>query len=519
MISETTATSIGARGRARLEGTTLLRLAGSWYGKLAAIVAAAVFLRLYDLTLKGWTPDTYEQLFAARRLAAGEFPISNIYPPGVAVTLAPFMAVFPATQETMQGVIIAASLLLIVVAATAVRRATGDDGASLLLALGLAGAPLFVFFSRDALFDVINTLWIVSLVLVVPALARRGWIAGAWFGVALAIACTIRATNVSFLPVVLLYWLAVHDTRSLKAALSCVMRPVVLSSAVTLCVSYALLAYLGGWLGGGTAGAPVGLGSIPPNAGYYYVMEFGGPVAAPVVLVFTIAGIPEVWRRNRALAIVSLCMVVFWPFPHAPLAFANSRYMLPSSVFVLILAAHGHTAIGRFMREGALGARRWGRPLLAAGAILIAGFVAADAAMLAGWGDRAARSDEGAYRQLRPIVRELPADALLVSAATRGVSEANRSIGYFDLIDHSTAEGSKREDIDAGVAEIAAEVQAGRPVYYLYSRLDADGTSLGRRGLGFREYFISLDERYRMELVFDTGIADFRLYRMIDEGS
>jgi hypothetical protein len=99
------------------------------------------------------------------------------------------------------------------------------------------------------------------------------------------------------------------------------------------------------------------------------------------------------------------------------------------------------------------------------------------------------------------------------------VSEANRSIGYFDLIDHSTAEGSKREDIDAGVAEIAAEVQAGRPVYYLYSRLDADGTSLGRRGLGFREYFISLDERYRMELVFDTGIADFRLYRMIDEGS
>ena len=55
-----------------------------------AIVLLALFLRVYRMELEAWLPDTYEQLTASRNLVHGVFPPSDIYPPGVAVTMAPW---------------------------------------------------------------------------------------------------------------------------------------------------------------------------------------------------------------------------------------------------------------------------------------------------------------------------------------------------------------------------------------------------------------------------------------------
>ena len=119
----------------------------------ASIVLLALFLRVYRLELQAWTPDTYEQLTAGRRLVAGEFPISVFYPPGVAITLAPAFLFFPQTLATQQGVIISASIILVAVAYFAMRSATNDRTAPVLLALGIALAPQIVYFSRDGFFD------------------------------------------------------------------------------------------------------------------------------------------------------------------------------------------------------------------------------------------------------------------------------------------------------------------------------------------------------------------------------
>src|SRR5689334_9772905 len=90
------------------------------------VVLLALFLRTYRLEIVAWVPDSYDRLAATKRLLAGEFPISRIYPPGVSLLMAPFFAVFPKTLDTMQAVIVISGVCLAAIGYFWMLRLTGE---------------------------------------------------------------------------------------------------------------------------------------------------------------------------------------------------------------------------------------------------------------------------------------------------------------------------------------------------------------------------------------------------------
>src|SRR4051794_24067285 len=91
---------------------SLLR-GGAWLGVAwlpLTLTLVALVLRAYRLSIIGWVPDNYEQLRATERLLRLELPLSNLYSPGIALIMAPFVALFPDDIATLQGVIVAAGV-------------------------------------------------------------------------------------------------------------------------------------------------------------------------------------------------------------------------------------------------------------------------------------------------------------------------------------------------------------------------------------------------------------------------
>lgn len=173
---------------------------------LGGVLVLALFLRLYTLRVHAWVPDTYEQMTAAIRLTRLEFPLSRLYPPGVAVTLAPVFLVLPASIASLQAVVVAASLALVAICFIGAARATGDRVVATLAAGGAATAPLFIYGARIGLFDAINAMWLTLAFMLVPAMRQRSFLALAAYGALLALAMNIRATNVAYLPALLIWW-------------------------------------------------------------------------------------------------------------------------------------------------------------------------------------------------------------------------------------------------------------------------------------------------------------------------
>jgi len=481
-----------------------------------AILLLALLLRVYRLELQAWTPDTYEQLDAGRRLAAGQLPTSGFYPPGIAFTLAPAFLFFPQTLATQQGVIIGSALVLIVVAYFAARRATHDRFAPVLLALGVAAVPQMVFLSRDGRFDVTNAAWIASAILVVPCLRGRSVAVFAAYGCMLAVAMNVRAVNPAFLPALVIYWAdagrAGIGRRAVSTALIC--RPVAVASAAML-ASLALLAYLGGLVGHAAAHAPITFEYAGRNITTYALAEFGGVLCAPLMLILAPLGGVYLWSRNRSLLFVSIYMLTIFPLAHVPLPFATGRYMLPSLVFALLLAAHAPAAvIGMTARQPALVRNTW-RGLTAAVVLLIgANFVVVDAATLWNGPDVASRSDEAGYRQLRPSIAALPSGALLVSGGTRGVRDSNGRIEYLDLIDYSLATDNGPERVNEIMQRIQRALDGGRPVYYLYTSVEGINITFATRGPGYQPYFDAASQRFHLTPVRETSLKFFTLYRV-----
>lgn len=481
-----------------------------------AIVLLALLLRVYRLELQAWTPDTYEQLTAGRRLVAGEFPISVFYPPGVAITLAPALLFFPQTLATQQGVIIASALVLVAVAYVAVRSATTDRIAPVLLATGIAAAPQMVRFSRDGFFDVINAAWIVSAILVVPWLRGRSVAVFATYGALLAVAISIRATNPAFLPALVIYWTDIgrvgFDRRAIRSALAC--RAVAVAGAAMF-ASYALFAYLGGSLGHAASHAPVTLAHAGGNIAFYALAELGDVLSAPPLLILAALGSSYLWNRNRSLLFVSIYMLTMFPLAHVPLPFANNRYMLPSLVFALLLAAHAPAAvISMTARQPALTRNAW--RAIAAAIVLLLGvsYVAADSVMVWNWPRYATHSDEAGYRQLRPSIAMLPPGSLLVSGGTRGVRDSNHRIEYLDLIDYSLSTDNGPERVDEIMHRIEGALAEGRPVYYLYTSVEGINITFTQSGPGYQPYFDAASQRFHLTAVRDTSVKFFTLYKI-----
>ena len=502
-----------------------------WWAVVIGFVAIALVARVYGLVLQGWTPDTYEQLEAARRLSDGELPISRFYPPGVAVTFAPFFLFLPATLETMVAINIGASLLLVVVVATQVRSATRDRGAALVAAGAVALSPWFVYFSRDVTFDVVNTLWVTAAILFVPSIRRCGWLGAGFFGVMVAVACTVRATNVLVLPAVLIYWIGLAEDWTPRGIARACTRTQPVAALLTFVASYLILTFIGGNFGT-AATAPVSLTHVPGNLAFNYLVCFGLQ-AAIVVLPLAVLGGIEVWRRSPGLALASTYMILVFPLAFAPLPYANVRYSLPAFVFTLILAAHAPAAIREWCRRrqwaADIGRMRVSRVAIAGAYCAIAFvalmFVSVDVWLVATWKDRALESDESAYREMRPYLQNVPDGSVVVGTGVLGVKDSNQRVEFIDLIDVSLRQGGNYPaTVSAITSDLSAALLEGRSVFYVYTRLDEPGVSqegdnFGRPGPGFLAYYEALDRAYEMKPVVETDVDYFTLFQVLPEGA
>jgi hypothetical protein len=481
----------------------------------AAIVLLALFLRVFRLELQAWTPDTYEQMNAAHRLVSGQFPISTFYPPGVAVVLAPAFVLFPNTLATQQAVVITSSLVLVVAMYLGAKHATSDPVAPVLAAFGAAAAPQIVYFSRDGFFDAMNAAGIVSLILVVPWLRGRSLPVFAIYGVLLAIAISIRATNPAYLPALVIYWADVgrKDLSPARIWRASFRVELLLAGACMIAAYVAFASLSGGVLGNGASAAT--LEYAGKNVVFYAITEFGGPLGLPFIAPLAIVGATYLWRHNCTLLLVSVYMLTIFPLAHVPLPFANTRYMLPSVAFALLLAAYAPAAVIEATRRQPI-ATRTGWRVLGAGFLLLAGayFVATDVQTLAKWPATAAKSDEAAYRQLRPVIAALPDDALVVSGGTRGVRDSNSRIEYLDLIDYSLTSDNGPQRVEQIMQRIQRELDGGRPVYYMYTSVEGINITFTASGPGYQPYFDAAEQRFRMTETFATNLKFFKLYKI-----
>jgi hypothetical protein len=503
-------------------------LAAAWPAARAvalplAIVGLALFLRTCRLELDAGTPDSYEQLDAAKRLLAGDFPLSRIYPPGVAITLAPFLQILPATLASVQGVVVGASLLLVAISYVVVVKATGDRVAASLLAVGVAIAPEFVAMSRVVMFDLIGTTWIIGAIVIVPVLRGRGLWAFALYGVMLSVAINIRANNAAFLPVLVIYWCGDGGVPVRpRAVLAAVIRRELLLAAGVMTALSLLYLWIGGWLSS-VQHAPFTLAPYAAHVAFYLSAEFGS-IGGVAIVPLAALGASELWRRNRTLLIVAIYMLVVWPLAHAPLPFINTRYMLPPLLFSLLLAAHAPAAITRLGAGWAAEtARAASRAVIGAVVLLGLGWAVIDGALLYAWPDIAAQSNEAAYRQLRPVVAQLPPGSLLISPGTRGVRDSNLAMEYLDIIDYSIPEGNTPQRIQSVVDEVVRARAGGRAVYYLYTPFEGFGGNLahprsrstdGAGGPGFDGYYDGIAARFSVTEAYKTNVKYFVLYRI-----
>lgn len=475
---------------------------------LLILLAIAIFMRTYRMEISGWLPDTYDRLIDAERLAHGKLPISQVAPPGAAIILAPAFLIFPATFATMQAVVIAAGVGLVGVAYALVWRVARDGVAAVVFAGSIAIGPTFVFSARDGLYDTLAAFFVAITLVMLPLLRGKSLPIFVIYGVLLALLLNIRPTTVFVLPAILIYW---HDpfTRGFRPRdfLTTLITKEAIVTFVTFLVLCLLSVLAGEWFGNATS-VPITLDQYAENVLFYFGAVFLWPLA-PLTVPIAAAGAWRLWRLNPCLTLAILVVLLLWPLSHAALPFARARYMLPGQFFVLLLAALAPQQILQF----AAGARpRLGLTLRAYTALSIAAlgllFIFSSALILDRWPTIAANSMEGMARQMRPMIRDLEDDSLLVSAAARGVRASRPDLEYVDLIDQFVNQGNGEESVDSVIARVQTALARGGKVYYLYSHWDSGGDFTGGGRQGFEHYFARVEARYRVRELFRTHVDD-----------
>lgn len=476
----------------------------------AGIVLLALFLRIYRLEIISVNFDTYEQLTATKRLLSGDFPISRIYPSGIAAIMAVPMTVLPRTVITMQAVIISSSVALVGLAYVATKKISGDALAAVLVSLAVACAPRIVYYSRFELFDAINACGVALVIVLVPALRGRAVAVFIAYGVLLAVVGSIRTTNLAVLPAVALYWLdpgcKIPRSSDFRRAL---LRLDVAAAAISFMLGWTLLALIAG-VREQASNAPFTLHGYAARTLYYEAFVFSD-LAVWLVLPLAVVGARHLWRRNATVTMVAVYMTVAWPMAHATVHFFEDRYMLPAVFFGFLLAAHGASEILR---------RTSGRRVLQALCVLVlAGFfgyqLGFDAYLLNGWPARASVGDEAIYRELRPRLAELPDGSLVITAHSRGVRDSDPRLHYLDLIDQSLPSGINGKNVEAMLESIRQAQSEGRDVYYLYSDFEADKLSIGLPGPTYDTYFDAVARDFELTDIFRAkSVPKFRLYRV-----
>jgi hypothetical protein len=503
-------------------GTSRIRLLDGVL--LSEILAVGAFLRLHQLETLGWIPDSYERLEATQKLLAGDFPTSFNYPPGVAVLMAPFLAFMPDTLASMQVVIVAFGILLVALGFAIGLKLTSSRLVASLIAGVVALSPAFVYASRDALYEAISVT-IMAFLLFLPPTGRHGARITTWLvmGVLLALLVNIRPTYIFLLPALVLTWQRPDEGKQSSWLLRRLAetRPILIA-LIPVCVLTALSVVFGGWATGRYT-TYVSVESIPPHLLTYFGHISHGLPGVVVFLPLVAIGAMQLWRLNRPMAIAACYVMIAWPFVFAPFfAVASGRYMLPAAFVAYVLACIGAAALLRFdvkrLRRSRLG-RAYG---LAATALIGVVFASVSVNLVSQWSTTAAESDEGLFREFRPVVERLEPSSLLVSGATRGLRGTTDTVSYLDLIDHSLSYGNRARSVDLLVAELEAAMANGASVYYLYTpnwdgtpwdgSYFAEGNESSRLDSGIRNSF-SLTAVYQTKAL-RLGNHPWTLYRL-----
>ncbi|MEX0750643.1 MAG: glycosyltransferase family 39 protein [Dehalococcoidia bacterium] len=481
---------------------------------LAAGFVAAVFVRTWRLTPHARIPDTYEHMSATRRLLSGEFPLSDLYPPGVALVLAPFFAIFPDTVTTVQAAVVLFSLVLIALAYVTARRAGADTVTTLIFTAAIAFSPAFVTMSRVGLFDAIGTALLVASIVAAPSAAKARWPAWLAFALLLSVAITVRSTNVFVLPAVMITYADLgRDGARMQRLRAHVTSPPALVIGLLTCALFLLLA-IPGLISGSSNPVNFAFGDVPQHVLFYQVVAFGG-FALPMVAVLLAFGVSPLWRRAPSLVLVAIYLLIVWPVAHAPFPFVNERYMLLPWFFTLLIAVHGPIEVWRSTRDAQSPFRALRRATgITAQFLIVALFAVGVFQTLSTWPDDVGLSDESALEELRPVVASFDDDALIITALARGFDHARDDRAYLDLIDHRI----EMRDRSSSVAEIVATIEQAlddrRAVYYVYSRFEEAGENAGLGGDGLDIYFTGVEARFRVSEMFRAQQPEYRIYRV-----
>jgi hypothetical protein len=469
-------------------------LASPWLA-LPTFLGIALFARLYNFALFSWVPDSYERLESVERLLAGDFPLSDIYPPGATLVLAPFLAVLPDTIGSLQAVVAGAGALVVAIGYLAMRNVSDERIAPLFFALLLAVSPAFVYVSRIAVFDIFAVLLLAPAVFLATPRRRQSYAALVAYGALLALLINLRPTVAAGLPALFLAWAyATSGTLSLSALVRTACSREVITAAATLVAASGLMAVGGGWTGN-AGSAQLSFASVPGNTLRYASILFDGPL-----LVFTLplalVGFRKLWRLSRPLAIAIGLIILIWPLAHSPFPFVSGRYMMPARFFLYFLIALAPAELLDYARSATARRALWLRLGLgfAAGVILFF-YLASSATIVANWPAIAAASDEGLLREVRPVIGALEGRPLIVTAVARGLEETDA--GYFDLLGHSLAYGNAGRP-DLVVAAAASALQSGRPAYYLHTHWEDGKDLVGDGSQRYAAYFDAVANEFQV---------------------
>lgn len=497
---------------------------------LAGILGCALFLRLYRLEgLVTYYPDSYAQLRGVDNLLSARFPISYLYPPGVALALAPAFALLPDTLVTMQATILLAGAALVLLAYAATSATTGDQRAALLFALAVAlGAP-FVYYSRVTLFDGINTLFVALCLFLAPHASRRGSGTLLAYSVLVFTTITIRFTNLALLPVLFVASLpqerpicprvVVNHLRSRAVA-------TVALAVVALYAAYVATAYetftrfanpkAGSIIDFSTYFERLGRYAEATLIGYGDTFHWENGLAAAAVLVFALIGARKLWNTNRGLLLPLGLLAVVWAPVHAVYEVFAGRYVLPAFFCVLLLACVGLSSALSWQRRLA---RPWQRvgaaALLTLGVMLFLGRqLAFDTTFLQQWPANVAQGRETAYDPVRERLRDLDGDVVLVSSQALAVDRANPAVTTYDLIPFSEMHGINADSVERLLAYVRERQAEGKTVYYHYTEYEDVQSRFRKYELSFDAYFDAVRREFGVREVVRAHVPKLtqRLY-------
>ncbi|MGB2694886.1 MAG: hypothetical protein WBD55_06810 [Dehalococcoidia bacterium] len=508
---------------------SLLRVA-----PLLGVLSVGLFLRLYAMgTFVTIYPDTYGQLQSVTNLLSGDLPLSYLYPPGIALFLAPFFALLPDTLETMHIAILFAGMALIVVAYVGCTATTGDRRAAFFFATAVAVGVTFVFHSRIGMFDVIHTLLVALSLFLAPLVIRRGFPVLVLYGLVVFAAATARYTNVILLPALMLASLEI-GAQPLSWRYVCARLfskgPITVGLVVsTLYAVYVVTAFDSLTRFADPQGSSVidasGEG-YSTRIGQYMqasLLGYGGDfgwmeaLAATGVLALAIVGALRLWSDRRGLLIPILYLAAAWLAIHAFYFAFWARYVMPVFFFVLLLAALGLSVCFHWFKQLHYPWQRVGLATIVA--IIVAMFLslqlAQDVTSVRETPTSGAARSEPAFEDIRNVLRTLNGDrTTLISSQSLAVERANPAMTVYDLIQHSGRNGINERSIVKLRTYVDEQIAAGKTVYYHYTGYEATGSQLHKYELGFDSYFQALSQRFTMREVIHPADSGQRLYRL-----